>query len=155
MTIHKFFNGRVYTLNKSKNRWGIRTYLHHDVWNFYNPNDPILRGDGYVIDHINKDSSDDRIENLRKMTLSEHTRMHSTGNQYNLGKHHSDETKQKMSDANLGKHRSDETKQKMSKAKLGKNHPMYGKHHTDETKQKMREALLGSKNPNWKGGKKK
>ena len=57
-----------------------------------------------------------------------------------------------------GKHHSDETKLKMSKSKQsmydGDKNPMYDKHHTKETKRKQSKALLGEKNPRWKGGKK-
>ena len=45
-----------------------------------------------------------------------------------VGKH-SDETRNKMSEANKGKHHSDETKKKMSEANKGK-------HHSDETRKK-------------------
>jgi len=57
-----------------------------------------------------------------------------------LGKHHTAETKKKMSKNNarywLGK-----KKPEMS----GENHPMYGKHHTKESRQKMSESC--KKNP--------
>ena len=171
--MNKFFNGRKYFLSKD-NRWvrttGNQERLSHDVWNFFYPNDPILKGDGYIIHHKNGDSSDDRIENLQKMMNSKHTGMHNIGNQNNLGKHWSNETKQKMSEVKLGRVLteetkqkisdkmlghivSDETKQKMSEVMIGNQNRM-GKHHTDETKRKMSEAKLGNKNPNWKGGKK-
>ena len=43
------------------------------------------------------------------------------------GRHHTDETKQKISIANKGR-------------LSGENHPLYGKHHSDETRQKMSES---------------
>ncbi len=43
------------------------------------------------------------------------------------GRHHSKETKLKMSKSHLGKTVSEETKRKMSRAKAGKNHPNWGK----------------------------
>ena len=184
--MNKCFNDMKYYLHKSSNRWRRTTHpqelLSHDVWNFYHPNDSILKRE--VIDHINEDSSDDRIENLRKMIHGEHSTMHNIGNQYSLGKFNIDETKQKMSKAksgdkhwNFGRHLSDETKQKISKNmpdKTGDNNPMFGKHHTEETKQKISDSLMGrivtvetkqkisknmpdrtgNKHPNWKGGKK-
>ena len=67
------------------------------------------------------------------LTNDEHTRLH------NLGKHHSAETKHKLSEALLGKPKSEETKLKMSNAKLGK-------HHSEETKWKMSEAQRGNHN---------
>ena len=73
-----------------------------------------------------------------------------------LGKTHSNNTKQKMSEShkgeknpNFGKPRSEETKRKISATKKGKhnykgeNNPFYGKHHTEETKQKISNAMKG------------
>jgi len=60
-----------------------------------------------------------------------------------FGKTPSEETRQKMSEANKGKTPSEETRQKMSEAlKGGKNH-MFGKTHSEETRQKMSEAHKG------------
>ena len=42
---------------------------------------------------------------------------------------------------------SEESKQKMSEAKKGKNNPMYNKKHSQKTKEKMRENNLGENNP--------
>ena len=48
-----------------------------------------------------------------------------------------------------GKHHSEETKLKMSKSKQGiyngNKNPMYGKHHSEKTKHKQSKALLGEK----------
>ena len=63
------------------------------------------------------------------LTTLEHTRLHQ------LGKHHSAETRKKMSEAQKGKHRSAETRKKMSEAK---------KNMLDETKRKISAALLGN-----------
>ena len=63
------------------------------------------------------------------------------------GRSHSEETKQKISEAKKGKHPSEETKQKISEANSGEKHHMYGKHHTEEVKQKMSEAKKGENNP--------
>ena len=54
------------------------------------------------------------------------------------GKHHSEETKQKMSDSHIGIE--------------GENSSMFGKHHSKETKQRMHEARKGENNPRWLGG---
>lgn len=71
------------------------------------------------------------------------------GNTNMLGKHHSEETKQKISKGNRDKHLSDETKQKISKAHIDK-------HHTEETKCKISKSQqgthMGENHPNWKGG---
>ena len=63
------------------------------------------------------------------------------------GRPHSEETRQKISEARKGKHHSEETRQKISEANKGDNHPMYGKYHTEETKQKMSKIKKGENNP--------
>ena len=69
----------------------------------------------------------------------EHLSLHKKGNKVWVGRHHSDETKLKMSEAMKGKQNclgrklSDETKRKMSEA-------MKGKTLSEETKRKMSEA---------------
>ena len=54
-----------------------------------------------------------------------------------------------------GKHHSEKTRKKQSEAKKGKlvgeNNPMYGKHHSELSKQKMSEAKKGEKNINYGG----
>ena len=64
-----------------------------------------------------------------------------------LGKHHSEETKRKISASNTGKKRTDNFKLERSKQTTGSNNPMYGKpsamkgkKHSEETKQKMSKA---------------
>ena len=59
------------------------------------------------------------------------------------GKHHTEETRKKLSKANSGKHPSEEARKKMSKARIGK-------HHSEETKNKMKENNIGKSNPNAK-----
>ena len=71
------------------------------------------------------------------------------------GKLHSQETKDKISKANKGKRLSQETKDKISKANKGKfvgeNSPLFGKPKSQETKDKISKAnkgkLAGEKNP--------
>lgn len=80
------------------------------------------------------------------------------------GKHHSEETRKKLSEYNkgkyvgenngmYGKHHTEEARNKQSEAKKGKyvgeNHPMYGKHHTEEARKKNSEAHKGENNPNY------
>ena len=68
-----------------------------------------------------------------------------------LGKHLSEETKQKLSEAHKGKcfrqdfHHTDETKQKLSKIKKGKTSAFKGKKHSEETKRKLSKQRLGKK----------
>lgn len=76
-------------------------------------------------------------EETRKK-MSEHNSL------YMLGKHHSEETKQKISDSNKGKYVSDETKKKLSEnAKHNDNYGMKGKHHNDEVREKISSAKKG------------
>ena len=85
------------------------------------------------------------------LTPLEHHRLH------HLGKHPSEETRKKMSEANKGENNpqfgklpwnkgkclSEETRKKMSGSKKGKNHPFFGKHHSEKTRRKMSKAHIG------------
>ena len=78
------------------------------------------------------------------LTPLEHNRLH------HLGKHHSAETRKKMSEALkgekcyiFGKHLSEDTRKKISEAKKGENNPMFGKHRLAETCKKIAEAHIG------------
>ena len=76
----KYFRGQRYYLNYI--RW-LRTSHNHtalsyDVWNFHHPEDSIKSKDGFVIHHINKNSADDDIDNLQKMSISQHNNLHHT-----------------------------------------------------------------------------
>lgn len=74
----KHFNGERYYLHQGRWKRSSRkeTPLSHDVWNHYHPEDKINSRDGFVIHHINENRSDDRIENLSKMTYKEHNGLH-------------------------------------------------------------------------------
>jgi len=119
-------------MNISKNRNHIRTY---SVWNKYHPND-LMPQKGYVIHHINEKCDDDSPSNLQKMTNKEHMRIH------HLGKSLSIEHKKKLSEANKGRHHSEETKQKLSKFK-GELHHHFGKKSPIEWCQKMSISMMG------------
>jgi hypothetical protein len=62
-----------------------------------------------------------------------------------FGKHHSEETKQKMRMAQTGKTMSEESRRKMSEWQKGSKHRSWGKHHSEETKKKMSECNKGEK----------
>ena len=63
------------------------------------------------------------------------------------GKKHSKEARQKQREASLGKHPSEETKDKMKKSHLGEKNAMFGKNHSEETRQKLSEISKGINNP--------
>jgi len=52
------------------------------IWNTAHPEDPVC--EGYVIHHKNEDRTDDRIENLEKISNSDHTRHHGTGRKHTV-----------------------------------------------------------------------
>jgi group I intron endonuclease len=99
------------------------------------------------------------VEMIEKYNTFENGYNLSLGGSSNAGYKHSEESRQKMSEAkkgknnpSYGKHHSEETKKKMREAHKGDKNYMYGKHPTEETKKKMREAHMGEKNPNYKHG---
>lgn len=64
---------------------------------------PIPVGNKWVIHHWDEDPSNNTPSNLFLTTRSKHTSKHKQGNKYNLGHHHTQQTKQKLREANLGK----------------------------------------------------
>ena len=74
---------------------------------------------------------------LKFVTRAEHTRLHKRG------KHHSEESCKKMSEAHKGKHLSKETCKKMSEAHKGKSSPRKGVTLSDETRRKLSESHKG------------
>lgn len=86
------------------------------------------------------------------LTKSEHQRLHHSGKTHHLyGKHHSEETKRKMSLAKIGKKgktHSPQTRRKISESQKGDKNHFFGKHHSEETRRKMSESLKGRTSPN-------
>ena len=74
----KYFNGERYLNHHGRWERSSRGHilLSHDVWNYYHIDDLIMKGDGFVIHHVNKNPEDDRIENLQKMTDFGHRSLH-------------------------------------------------------------------------------
>lgn len=63
------------------------------------------------------------------------------------GKHHTEETKKKISQSEKGKAVSKETREKISKVASGVNNPNYGKPRSEETRRKISNANTGRKQP--------
>lgn len=61
------------------------------------------------------------------------------------GKHLSEEHKNKLREAQLGRHHTEETRKKMSESKKGEKNNMYKKHHTEEARRKISEAKRKNK----------
>lgn len=61
------------------------------------------------------------------------------------GRHHTEETKRKLSEAHKGKHLSEETKRKIGEAHIGKGYAL-GHTVTEETKRRLRETSTGNTN---------
>ena len=71
------------------------------------------------------------------LTRAEHAILHQKG------KHRSEETKKKLSEANKGKKLSEETKKKLSEGQRGEKNHNYGKPKSNETKNKLSNAFKG------------
>lgn len=173
-------SGRMYigqTIHPER-RWKVHRYGKYKTgWHKDYQNNP----DKYEYSVIEYDVPEDKLDDREIFWISFFDSYH---NGYNLtpggslstgfkDKHHSDESKHKMSEAHkgeknpfYGRHHSEETKQKMSEVskklwqdeeflKKIKNRPklygekngMYGKQHKEESKHKMSEAKKGDKNP--------
>jgi len=88
----KWYNNKGYWRNN------IHGLLHRYIYTKYNG--PIPKG--YIVHHDNENKLDNTPKNLIAMTPGEHKRLHKKGNINMLGKHHSEETKDKMSKAAKG-----------------------------------------------------
>ena len=71
------------------------------------------------------------------LTTSEHAILHQKG------KHRSEETRKKRSEANKGKRLSEETRNKLSEGQKGEKNHNYGKPKSNETKNKLSNAFKG------------
>ena len=82
--------------------------------------------------------------------FSDETKSKMMGRKNWLGKHHTSETRLKMSDAGKGKNFSVGHRKKLSEALKGSNKNWLGKHHTNESKLKMSliHKLIGEKRSN-------
>ena len=130
--LQKMTNREHSKLHTSSNFKGERNIIykkHHRIWNKHHPEDPKIVGDNFVIHHIDGNHNNNNPNNLQKMTVRDHVTLH-----HEKDKHWW-----------FGKHHSDETKQKMSEMRKGEKSYWFGKHHSKETKQKISENQRGEK----------
>ena len=88
------------------------------------------------------------------LTTAKHNQLHHIGRHHtedskkrisaaSKGRRHTEEARKKMSEAHKGKHPSEETRKKLSEAQKGKlageNNPFYGKTHSEEFRKKIGE----------------
>jgi len=99
-------------------------------------------------------------EHKRNISLALKGKLAGRNNPF-YGKHHTLESRRKMSEARkghpsskgmLGKYHTEQTKRKISIALKGKVSSNKGKHFSEEQKRKMSEAHRGEKSYFWKGG---
>lgn len=122
-----------------------------------------------VVDHIDTNSKNNRVDNLRWVTTQENalnplTRIHNSDSKKGHPcylKCHTEESKEKMRRAKLGRKASEETRRKLSESHKGIKPSQesiergrlakMGHHVSDETRQKIREKLTGvHKGKHWK-----
>lgn len=84
-------------------------------------------------------------DNYRKNQIEKH-KWQTGENHPWFGKHHSEETKEKIRQASIGRVLTEETKIKLSITNGGENNPFYGKKHSEDTRKKISESNAGSKN---------
>jgi predicted XRE-type DNA-binding protein len=80
--------------------------------------------DNECVHHINENKENNFFDNLQLKEKSDHNSFHSKGkNNPMFGKHHSEKTKETMSEKHIGKHHSEETKLKISEKQKGESSP--------------------------------
>ena len=85
-------NSNGYYLISTAREGNFEKYLHRLIYEEHYGEIP----KGHFIHHKNGNKLDNRIENLEAISHAEHTKLHSIGNKYWLGKKHTDETKEKL-----------------------------------------------------------
>lgn len=86
----------IYIRNGRKFLNGIPIFKLVDlVFNGYLPK-------GYVVHHVDRNKLNDRLDNLQRMTKSEHVSLHMKGNKYTEGFQYSEETRKIWSEQRKG-----------------------------------------------------
>lgn len=141
-------NGNVQELGLHRGRLIFKGVAVHQIqiWTNYGWRD----GKEWDIHHLDENPLNNHLSNLVFLSHSEHSKLHHSGNKnYFYGKHHTDESKKKMSKSHKENPLTDEQRKQLSLRMTGKNNPMYGKsalkgvHPSIETIEKISNALKG------------
>lgn len=102
-TLHTKFgtaniDGAGYYRITSRKEGNRNKRLHRLIWEAYNGE----LSEDMVIHHIDGDKTNNRIDNLKALSNSDHISLHNEGNEGRKGKPLSEETKKKISDALKG-----------------------------------------------------
>lgn len=140
--------GKVYigcTGEKPEDRWS-KGYVHNSELS----NDIQKFGfDNFEHEVVRSNLHEDNAYELEKELIHKYNSTNpdygynkSTGGRYNYGHSfkHTEEARQKISEAGRGRYHTEETKRKMSENRRGEKNPMYGKHPSEETRRKLSEA---------------
>ncbi len=85
-------NSTGYYMISTQKEGNFEKYLHRLIYEEHYGEIP----KGYFVHHKNGNKLDNRIENLEAISHAEHTRLHSYGNKYWLGRKHTEEAKEKI-----------------------------------------------------------
>ena len=117
--------------------------VYRKIWeNHYGPISKDIQGRSLEIHHINGDHNDNRIENLKLVTIREHYDIHY--NQKDYAACHLIAQRMAKDPKELSKIISD-----LNKKRVGKLNPFYGKTHSEKTKKIISEKNSGVNHPFW------
>lgn len=160
----KDYLGSGILIKKAIEKYGRENFTVKLIEEVLGTKDDLNTREQYWINYYNA-SNNDNFYNISKggdggfhsLETNEKIRNTLKGKTYEerFGLERANQVKEKISKANVGKHHSEETKQRLSIAKSGENnpwygihgdmHPSYGKHLSEETKRKISTSLKGHK----------
>ena len=100
---------------------------------------------GYNMTDGGDSTYDISLETRKKMSEVAKARLADPKNHPWTGRHHTEETKEKIRKTLTGKMVGEKNPNFGNHKLVGENNPMYGKHLSEETKEKMRQSYLGKK----------
>ena len=121
--IHLMPNGYVMNGYLHKDGTNHKHYRHRVIWYYFKGNIP----EGYEIDHINGDKTDNSLENLRCVTHKENYKNPTTIEKMKITNWENKEVRSRINAAIRGIPKSEEQKKKQSFAMSGEKNPNWGK----------------------------